>query len=1037
MAITGPGPNSPNSRSSFRLQIPQKAEGPLIFSPSETGGARLVSVQALNSDPLSLISSPSNARHIVLRQGQTARLITGRRDDQDFGIRILDQKTPTLPSLAEYAGYFKAPERPQLSLFDIPELRGLRLGHESRRGVQDFLRLPNSRSTAFPIDLSNRARSLELRLNRSGSLFPQDSKFDFRQFFQKPRTDTTTFGEMGPFSLRRRLEIGQLQQNQRQDQVDFSHLFKSPAPRSLAQATNAVSQGREESIAEARQMALGKPRAVYFFAQDAKRAFGEDLTAEQVRKAGVELLAHNPEPSTADYQILEGSVLSSKEPFKEFPKASLAVSRAVAFDHGGAREHMRQAILSKEMPIEAKRNAASLLGAGFPSFQAEDLKVLSDSALNSEDAGLRKNATHSLLAGLDWRVKEPNPAVDQNLEAIHLKDSQRADGGDKALRAHIEDTRLRLFDRSKGSEKTRLAHSLSAEQNQDSTRVRVFDHLHSGKSRDQKADEAVTLARDLSQPEARNDLMLRHASERFSAENDRLAGILSTGKTSEDKQKAIRLLANSPKQTISAQSFEKAKEFTKNHGDLETRRAVLEKMPGGPVSHGDLERAGKAAQKKIIEAIGSAEGGDLKRLAKLYQARELVKGDFKKEAHPDALERINKEIEALQKKESVQKQFQGIAQKARDEAFGGRDLGAEQSAYLTSDKFIDKLEVAGPKLSKTLLKAEMMKLQSLAPEKAQVAAEELARRLTERQGQKNWSRLDQDAQTEVVRKGLLTVQEELKGDSSNGGKALNQAISVGVQGNKVAAKIATTLQELTKDGAKLNDMGKAVKQLTKQAQQLQNALDSGDSELAKRLTEKYGDLKLIHKSVNLLQKLNDNGKLGSFGAAVGVHSLVTGGLKFNSFDAGVNTMGTLTSLAGGTDDVVKLTGWLAGKAHKGAGAAIGNAGKALGAKAAFKMLGPIGDSLSAISSGSKAWDQFSGGDTGAGVVSGLAAVGYTGAAATGLYAIAAASGPVGWVALGLGVGAWGLVTFLGESDEEALLRREIQTADGKPMRLMD
>lgn len=332
-------------------------------------------------------------------------------------------------------------------------------------------------------------------------------------------------------------------------------------------------------------------------------------------------MAHNPALTRDDYHILESVALQSERPLQEHPKASLALARAVVFDHGGVKQDLRKAIQAKSVPIEARRSAASFLGAAAGNYSHEDVRALEGGA-HSDDQKLRKNSVQSLILGTGpqrQNVSGIGPEIDQALERIHTDDRKRPDGGDKQLRTEIENARLRTFDASQGAERTRLAESLSRPSNQDGTRLHVFQQSAKTLSKEEAASQALLISRQFSDPEIRNQILTKYAPTQFLAENDRIAAELSRVKDKEKRQQIGRLLAESPKETLSTQAFQQVKEHAKLEGDLATRKAVLAKMPEGPISQDDLSRASEAVKLKYAEALNG--DGELGKLGKLYQAK--------------------------------------------------------------------------------------------------------------------------------------------------------------------------------------------------------------------------------------------------------------------------------------------------------------------------------------------------------------------------------------------------------------------------------
>ena len=805
-----------------------------------------------------------------------------------------------------------------------------------------------------------------------------------------------------------------------------------------AAASRAVASGQQDVLNNARQAALGDMRAMLLFGGNAERAFGEKLNPAQIRSSAAEVLAHNPALTRDDYHTLESVVLQSDRPLQEHPKASLALARAVVFDEGGVKQDLRKAVQAETFPIEARRTAASFLGAAAGNYTNDDVRALEGGAL-SDDQKLRKNSVQSLILGSGpqrQNARGIGPEIDQALERIHTDDRKRPNGGDKQLRAEIERARLQTFDASQGADRSRLAESLSRPGNQDGTRLHVFEQTAKNLSKDDSANKALLLSRQFSDPEIRNQILTKYAPGQFLAENDRMAAELSRVKDKEKRQQMGRLVAESPKETLSSQAFQQVKEHAKLEGDLETRKAVLAKMPEGPISQDDLSRASEAVKVKYAEALNG--DGELGQLGKLYQAKQLIQGEMKGKVHKDALETINLEIEAFQKKDSVQKELQGVAAVARQAALNGRNIGNEQAQYLTSDKFMERLDVAGKELAPDLLKTEMARLKDVAPEKLKDTSGELSRRLVERQADKNWRQMDDASRQEVVRKALLTVRDQKIAEQGPDSKDALELTKL-AESNKLVKGISDQMIEVNEQIAKNGVSEIGISRVLKRGEKIQAAIDKGDTALADQLSEKFGNratYEVNEKFRKTMAPLQSKGLMGSFGAALAAHSLINGD-GFSSLPAAADTLSTTTDVLGSSNDALKVAGWLAGKSKLGSG--LTHAGEALGKRVLFEALGPIGDTFDAINTGAAFVDQVGSGDTGAAVVSGTVTAGYVGAAGLGVWGICAGvlSGPVGWTALGLGVGATLLNSFAGESDEEALLRRGLTGANGKPLRLMD
>jgi hypothetical protein len=523
----------------------------------------------------------------------------------------------------------------------------------------------------------------------------------------------------------------------------------------------------------------------------------------------------------------------------------------------------------------------------------------------------------------------------------------------------------------------------------------------------------------------------QRADADFQAHNEKLATTMGdTSASAAKRDEAARALAFAPRETLSATQRDALTQFAKTEGSEAVRRGTLDQMADdGPIGKAQLAKVGHEVQQRIGDAIQNApEGSELHRLGKLMRAQSLLSNDaeLSQRARPGAREQLAGEIQKSLAGPAG-KQIADIAARARKNAFGDRDLGKEQEAYLDSPAFKERLAVAGDDVKGEVMRQELTKLAAVDPERAQRVGDKLAREAIDER-----------------------VTDELRGMNANGEghhqavqDAMTDVLKVGKGSAKVCKQIAKVMNDAAKEAKTVGDVAADVlPRMARQTQDLQNAMDAatkaGNSELAKSIGQ---ELEAAHEAKGILQKAHDKGLLGSFSAAVGMHSLATKGFKFGNTKDAAGTASTIASVASGTDDMLKMSSWVAkGVGATSAGEMAGKAAKFLGDSKVFKALGPIGDALGAVSEGANAYKEYQCGDRVGAACSTAASLGYGGAAALGLTALALGSNPIGWAALAAGVGAMAVSwagNHFGESDEESFLYRGTNDSRGRPMRLID
>ena len=425
-------------------------------------------------------------------------------------------------------------------------------------------------------------------------------------------------------------------------------------------------------------------------------------------------------------------------------------------------------------------------------------------------------------------------------------------------------------------------------------------------------------------------------------------------------------------------------------------------------------------------ALESAKpGSDMARLADGLKAQAYLRsGEYRGERNNEAVKKLNAEVEALKKGPAGQ-ELQRLAAEARKDAFGNRDLGQEQADYLASEQFKEQMAIAGPELQGEVAKRELSKLAMVDPKKAQTASEGIARQMANTQMVEGLKGLN-----EAPDGGQYAVEQALKDVGGPGGapkaaKAIAKAFTDGIDnpGNVHQA----TEQALAKIGKDVRDKTAALKA----------AKLAGDELQVKKLT---GELGTAKKALGILDDLNQKGALGTFGGLVGGYGLATGGIDFSSTKNGANTLSSMAGVAGSADDMLKVASFAAGKIGAGElSSVLGKTATKLGASTAFQALGPAGDVLSMVSEGIHTAGEIQRGDVVGATLSSAATAGYGTAAGLGIAAIALASGPLGWAALGVSVAAVGLSAasrHYGETDVESYLKRGFTTSNGETLRLI-
>lgn len=202
----------------------------------------------------------------------------------------------------------------------------------------------------------------------------------------------------------------------------------------------------------------------------------------------------------------------------------------------------------------------------------------------------------------------------------------------------------------------------------------------------------------------------------------------------------------------------------------------------------------------------------------------------------------------------------------------------------------------------------------------------------------------------------------------------------------------------------------------------------GTNKLAAKHIHNYGKvLNALKEDAQLLTRLNKAGATGAFGGLLSAATLMYSGVGFDS-----ETASGMCSALSKVDDCGKVINKI-GELTSGSRWLNTGANAAKAAKF-MKFLGPVGETISAITTAQGAYQDWNNGDKvgaafkGLGVLaSGTAAIA-GGAAIASTYGICvAASGPAAPVVALVGgvvaLAAWGLDEWLGESEQETIIRQ--------------
>jgi hypothetical protein len=205
------------------------------------------------------------------------------------------------------------------------------------------------------------------------------------------------------------------------------------------------------------------------------------------------------------------------------------------------------------------------------------------------------------------------------------------------------------------------------------------------------------------------------------------------------------------------------------------------------------------------------------------------------------------------------------------------------------------------------------------------------------------------------------------------------------------------------------------------ADALKSGLKGTNKMAAKHIHNYAKVLKALEQDAQLLARLNKAGATGAFGGLLSAATLMYSGVGFDS-----ETASGMCSALSKVDDCGKVLNKI-GELTTGSRWLNTGANAAKAAKF-MKFLGPVGETISAVTTARGAYQDWSNGDNVGAAFKGLGVAASGTAAIAGTYALCvASSGPAAPVVALVGgvvaLAAWGLDEWLGESEQETIIRQ--------------
>ncbi|MBF2054776.1 MAG: hypothetical protein IGS03_15125 [Candidatus Sericytochromatia bacterium] len=196
----------------------------------------------------------------------------------------------------------------------------------------------------------------------------------------------------------------------------------------------------------------------------------------------------------------------------------------------------------------------------------------------------------------------------------------------------------------------------------------------------------------------------------------------------------------------------------------------------------------------------------------------------------------------------------------------------------------------------------------------------------------------------------------------------------------------------------------------------------GTNKMVAKHIHNYGKvLKALEKDAQLLTRLNKAGATGAFGGLLSAATLMYSGVGMDK-----ESISGMCSALSKVDDCGKVINTIS---ELSSGNRLLNVGANAAKVAKFmKFLGPVGETISAVSTAQGAYQDWSNGDNVGAAFKGLGVAASGTAAIAGTYALCvASSGPAAPVVALVGgivaLAAWGLDEWLGESEQETIIRQ--------------
>jgi hypothetical protein len=495
--------------------------------------------------------------------------------------------------------------------------------------------------------------------------------------------------------------------------------------------------------------------------------------------------------------------------------------------------------------------------------------------------------------------------------------------------------------------------------------------------------------------------------------NDTLSEVLTQNKSPEVQKKAADAMLKSRAGTIDGKARDNLVNYAAGTDNAQLKGQVLDRLPKGPLTNEKLSQVADNYTRSLSSAIARApEGSQMHKLGQLYQMQGLANSKEYGRNVNTAL--VNSKINELSGKQPLKGQLEGMRKSAVQRAIGG-DPVQKQKDYILSDTFQQRMKLEGTERATNSVQQELGKLGMMDSKAVEDTKNKLQQKTIHENSVKLFQSQDRQTTEQAVNSGL-TALAATPGISKKTAGLIN-SLSKADQA-KVAQHISDALHDVN-------------------ANSLQAAADGALRTLnAGRRLEQGAQHSTKAKAFQIVSELTKNGRFGTAVSAFGVASIAMGD-KPQTPKEWAATSATAMSAMGNATDVGKLLN--VGNLRK-FGEGVSDFGKLTKVGQALKVMdfaGPVADVVSGGLDVHNAVQEFNRGDVVGGTAAAVGAGASFASAAAGLAIVAGATGPAApAVLLGgaiVGLGAWGVNHFFGESNEESFLKRGYRDRSGRPI----